>query len=178
MNTQRTPEPAVPAAKPSRTWLKPAVAAAAAVVLLTVAAGVAFLSYSNHQTDEREATRQEYIQVARQAVLNLTTIDPETVKEDVDRILADATGEFQAEFDGRIEPFVSIVREAKVATHGEIIAAGLESESDDGGVVLVAAKSMVTNAGSDEPQPRNFRLRVSVTDVDGRLATSKVEFVP
>ncbi|WP_240963127.1 hypothetical protein [Antrihabitans stalactiti] len=155
-----------------------ALAAAAAVVVVALAAAVVFLTHANDQTDQRDAQRQEYIQAARQVVLDLTTITPDNAKAVVDRILENATGEFKTEFDGRIDPFVSIVREAKVSTNGEIIDAGLESESGDGGVVLVAAKTMVTNAGSDTPQPRNFRLRVSITDVDGRLATSKVEFVP
>ena len=158
-------------------WLL-ATVAAAAVVVVALAAAVVFLTYENHQTAEQDAKRQEYIQAARQVVLDLTTITPDNAKTVVDRILENATGEFKAEFDGRIDPFVSIVREAKVSTNGEIIDAGLESESGDSGVVLVAAKTMVTNAGSDTPQPRNFRLRVIITDVDGRLATSKVEFVP
>ena len=164
--------------KQPRPWLRWALAAAAGIVVLGLVAATVVLGIAKHSADSRDAKRQEFIQAARQTVLNLTTIHPDTAKQDVERILANATGDFKAEFDGRIDPFVSVVEEAKVATDGQIIEAGLESENGDSANVLIAAKSMVTNSGTQEPQPRDFRLRVTITDEDGRMATSKVEFVP
>lgn len=163
-------------------WLLPLLAAAAAAVLVVLAVGVGLLTIANNRaserSDEQAAERDSYVEAAKTTVLNLTTIHADTAKADVDKILDNASGEFLDEFQGRIEPFVSIVRDARVDTDGEIVAAGIESETDGEAVVLVAAKTMVSNAGTDEPQPRTFRMRLTVTDVDGRLTTSKVEFVP
>ncbi len=161
-----------------RPWLRLTLAAAAGIVVLALVAATVVLGIAKHNADSRDAKRQEFMQAARQTVLNLTTIHPETAKQDVERILANATGDFKAEFDGRIDPFVSVVVEAKVATDGQIIESGLESVNGDSANVLVAAKSMVTNSGTQEPQPRDFRLRVTITDEGGHMATSKVEFVP
>lgn len=166
------------AQKEPRPWLRLVLAAAAGIVVLGLVAATVVLGIAKHNADSRDAKRQEFVQAARQTVLNLTTIHPDTAKQDVERILANATGDFKAEFDGRIDPFVSVVVEAKVATDGQIIESGLESENGDSANVLVAAKSMVTNSGTQEPQPRDFRLRVTITDEGGHMATSKVEFVP
>ncbi|TSD96657.1 hypothetical protein FOS14_15685 [Skermania sp. ID1734] len=150
---------------------------AAAIVLVALVGGVAFFGWAKYRADQRDAKRQEFIQAARQTVLNLTTIHPETAKQDVQRILDNATGQFKDEFTGRVDPFVSVVEEAKVATNGQILEAGIEKEYGDSADVLVAAKSMVTNAGTKEPQPRDFRLRITVTEENGHMATSNVEFV-
>lgn len=181
----KTPEVKTAAAQASRAkrqWLIPIVAAVAAAVLVVLAIGVGFLTIANNRTsdraDEQAALRDSYVEAAKTTVLNLTTIHADSAKADVDKILDNASGEFLDEFQGRIEPFVSIVRDAQVDTDGEVLAAGVESEADGEVVVLVAAKTMVRNAGTDEPQPRNFRMRITITDVDGRLTTSKVEFVP
>lgn len=152
--------------------------ALAAVLVVGLVVGVALLVLAKHSAQERDSRRAEYVQAARQSVVNMTTIHKDTAKQDVQRILDGASGEFKAEFDGRVDPFVSIVTEAKVDTDGSIIEAGLESESDGSANVLVAARSTVTNAGDANPSPRDFRLRVTITDTDGKLTTSKVEFVP
>lgn len=170
-----TPPPSTPA-PPSKMrrvtlWL-----AVLAIIVLTAAA--AYLALQLRHADARDAERQQYVQAARQTVVNLTSITPETARDDIDRILSTATGDFEREFDGRIDPFVSVVVEADVATEGEIIEAGLESETDQSATVLVAARTYVTNAALEEPQPRDFRLRVTIVDEEGVLKTSNVEFVP
>ncbi|AEF39344.1 flagellar basal body-associated FliL family protein [Hoyosella subflava] len=152
--------------------------AVALVVIVGLGAAAGYLFFQLRAADARDAQRQDYLQAARQTVLNLTSITPETARDDIDRILATATGEFEREFDGRIDPFVSVVVEANVATEGEIIEAGLESETDSGGTVLLAARTYVTNVAQTEPQPRDFRLRVSIVEEDGVMKTSNVEFVP
>ncbi|MFC4603655.1 hypothetical protein [Rhodococcus kronopolitis] len=166
-------------AAPSRR--RPGLAAVVAGVLVAalVVAGVVLLVDRN-SANERDARRNAFVQTARQTMLNLTTIKPDTAKDDVDRILAGASGTFKSEFDGRQDPFVSVVKEAGVTTEGSIVEAGLESESDDGNsaTVLVAARANVTMPDQAQGGPRDFRMRVTVTDDGGTMTASKVEFVP
>ncbi|MCX5043363.1 hypothetical protein OG921_09285 [Aldersonia sp. NBC_00410] len=150
---------------------------AAIVVLFALLGTTGWLVYEKQQADALDAKRNEFIEAAKVSATNLTSIHVDTAKDDVQRILDNATGEFKEEFDGRVEPFVSVVTEAKVNTDGEVLEAGLESEAGDTGTVLVAVRSMVTNAGTDKPQPRDFRLRITVVDEDDQMKTSKVEFV-
>lgn len=169
---------AVPVPQRSRRPRFAAIASGVLVVAL-IAAGVLLL-IDRSSANERDARRNAFVQTARQTMLNLTTIKPDTAKEDVDRILAGASGEFKSEFDGRQDPFVSVVKEASVTTEGSIIESGLESESDDGksATVLVAARANVTMPDQSQGGPRDFRMRVTVTDDGGTLTASKVEFVP
>ncbi|MBF6211845.1 hypothetical protein IU487_12440 [Nocardia puris] len=153
-------------------------AAAAAVLVLALVAGAVVSVFLTRSIDERDARRAEYVQTARQAILNLTTINADSAKEDIDRILSMASGQFKTEFDGRVDPFLSIVQQAEVRSSGEIVEAALEIDADDSAKVLVAAKQTLTNAGQAEPQTRFYRFRVTVTDTDGGLTASNVEFVP
>ncbi|MFD4181054.1 hypothetical protein [Rhodococcus sp. NPDC058514] len=164
-------------ATPGRRRPTVAMAVAGLLVLALLVAGIVLLIDRNAAND-RDAKRNAFVQTARQTVLNLTTIRPETAKEDVERILAGASGDFKAEFDGRQDPFVSVVKEASVTTEGQIIEAGLESEDGDSAKVLVAARANVTTPDQSQSGPRDFRMRVTVTDDGDRMTASKVEFVP
>ncbi len=176
-----SPDAPAPDAPKQRRPLKSLLAwgvTAVVVVALVVAAVVLLLDQQSAR--ERDDRRQAFVDTARQTVLNLTTIHPETAKEDVDRIIAGASGQFLEEFQGREDPFVGVVRDANVTTEGQVVEAGVEngSETSISANVLVAARTMVSSKEQPEPSPRDFRMRVTVSDVDGKLTASKVEFVP
>lgn len=150
----------------------------ALVLALVLVAAAVWLVFERNAALERDTQRNAFVQTARQTVLNLTTIKPDTAKDDVDRILAGASGEFKSEFDGREDPFVSVVKQAGVTTVGKIIESGFESQDGDTARVLVAARADVSTPDGSENGPRDFRMRVTVTDNDGTMTASKVEFVP
>ncbi|MGQ4616838.1 hypothetical protein [Nocardia sp. R7R-8] len=152
-------------------------AAAAALLVVALVAGAVGSVLATHAAHERDERRAEYVDTARQVIVNLTTIRADTAQQDIDRILALASGEFKTEFDGRVGPFTSIVQQAKVVSSGEIVEAALESDDDRSGRVLVAAKQTLTNAGQAEPQTRYYRFRVTVSRGDSGLTVSDVEFV-
>lgn len=153
-------------------------AVVAGVLVLALVGVAAWLLVERNSAADRDARRDAYVDKARDTVLNLTTIKPDTAKEDVDRILAGASGEFKSEFDGREDPFVSVVKEAGVTTVGKILEAGFESEDGNAAKVLVAARADVSTPDGTQNGPRDFRMRVTVTDDGGTLTASKVEFVP
>ncbi|WP_084655543.1 hypothetical protein [Nocardia altamirensis] len=151
--------------------------AAAAVLVLALVVGAAIAVVQVRSADARAERRTEYVQTARQAVLNLTTIRADSAKQDIDRILAVASGQFKSEFDGRVDPFMNIVQQAKVVSTGEIVEAAVESDDENSAKVLVAAKQTLTNAGQEGPQTRLYRFRVTVDRGDAGLTVSNVEFV-
>ncbi|MFI1462871.1 hypothetical protein [Nocardia carnea] len=168
---------AEPAAK-GGSW-KRIVALAAAAVLVIGLVGAAVVSMIAVQsTEQRDERRAEYVATARQTVINLTTIRADTAKEDIDRILTMASGEFKTEFDGRVDPFAEIVKQAKVQSTGEVVEAAVERDDENSAVILVAAKQTLTNAGAEGEQQRYYRFRVTVQRADdGALTASDVEFV-
>ncbi|WP_051020230.1 hypothetical protein [Nocardia araoensis] len=169
--------PAEPAESERRGVPRILAAAAAALLVVALVAGAVVSVFAMHAAHERDERRAEYVDTAKQAIVNLTTIRADTAKQDIDRILALASGEFKTEFDGRVDPFTSIVQQAKVVSSGEIVEAALESDDDRSGRVLVAAKQTLTNAGQAEPQTRYYRFRVTVSRGDSGLTVSNVEFV-
>ncbi|MGW6119996.1 hypothetical protein ACWFRF_13205 [Nocardia sp. NPDC055165] len=151
--------------------------AAAAVLVLALVVGATFTALAARSGNQDEDLRAQYTQTARQAVINLTTIRADSAKEDIDRILAVASGEFKNEFDGRVDPFMDVVKQAKVVSTGEVVESGIESVDENSAKVLVAAKQMVSNTGSAEPQSRQYRFRITVSKGDSGMTVSKVEFV-
>ncbi|WP_280428770.1 hypothetical protein [Nocardia brasiliensis] len=151
--------------------------AAAALLVLALVVGAGLSVVKARSIDARDERRTEFVQTARQAALNLTTIRADSAKQDIDRILAVASGQFKSEFDGRVDPFLNVVQQAKIVSNGEVVEAALESDDVDSAQVLVAVKQTLTNAGQEGPQTRLYRFRITVSRGDAGLTASKVEFV-
>ena len=158
-------------------WTGPVTVIAGVVVVALIATGV-WLLLDRQSAQDRDERREAFLQAARQTVLNLTSIRAESADADVRRLLAGATGDFKAEFEGREGPFVEVVQQAGVTTSGEIVEAGIQTEDGSCVASLVASRAMVSNVELNEPEARDFRLRVTICDEGGRLLASKVEFVP
>lgn len=170
------PEPAVQGG--SGSWKRVAALAAAAVLVIGLVAAAVVSMVAVQSTEQRDERRSEYVATARQTILNLTTIRADTAEEDIDRILTMASGEFKTEFDGRIDPFTEIVKQAQVRSTGEVVEAAVERDDEKSAVILVAAKQTLTNAGAEGEQQRFYRFRVTVQrGDDGTLTASDVEFV-
>jgi len=171
------PDVAVATPKPPRSNVALATALGL-VVVLALAALAGWLGWGAYQAHKAEQQRALFLQVGKQAAVNLTTIDFEHVDDDVKRILDSATDNFYDDFSRRSQPFIDVVKEAKSKSTGQVSVAGLESETADSAQVLVAVTVNSTNAGAPEQQPRAWRMRISVRDVDGEAKVSNVEFVP
>ena len=137
-----------------------------------------WLGFRAHQSQQAQAKRSQFLQVARQGALNLTTIDWQHADADVRRILDGATGEFYDDFAKRSQPFIDVLRQAKATTVGKITEAGLESETPGSAQALVAVSVQTSNAGETDPVPRAWRMRITVQGVGDQVKVSNVGFVP
>ncbi len=166
-----------PAKQPMSHLRLATIAGLALVVALAGLTGwLGFRAYESHNAEEQ---RNLFLQVGRQAALNLTTINWEQAEADVQRVLDSATGTFYDDFQKRAQPFVEVVKQAQSKSTGTIAEAGLESVSDNEGQVLVAVTVETANAGAPEQQPRAWRMRLTVQQVgDNDAKVSNVEFVP
>lgn len=136
------------------------------------------MAWRYHAAAQDRERAAQFSAVARQGVVNMTTLDFTTPERDVARVLDGATGEFHDDFARRVDDFISVVRDSKVVTKGTVKSTAVESMTDSSAVVLVAATSTVTNAGGAKDEPRNWRLSVTVTRDGDQLKMSKVEFIP
>jgi Mce-associated membrane protein len=150
------------------------------LVTVLAAAGLAgwfgFRAYQDHQTGQQRAL---FLQVGRQAAINLTTIDYQQADADVQRILESATDSFYDDFAKRSQPFVEVVKQAQSKSTGEVTAAGVESMDAGAAQILVAVTVKTSNAGAADQPPRAWRMRVDVKQTGKNEAkVSNVEFVP
>ncbi|MFC5336100.1 YfgM family protein [Mycobacterium branderi] len=149
------------------------------LLVVSALAGVGgWLGYHTYQDRKSLAQRNLYVQVARQAAVNLTTIDHANVDADIRRILESATGTFRDDFQKRSQPFVDVVKKVQSKSEGTAEEAALLSEADDQAQVLVAVSVKTSTAAVPEQEPRRWRLRISVQKTDDSAKVSDVEFVP
>ena len=147
-------------------------------VVVVLAGLVGWFGYRAHQSQQAQAQRSQFIQAARLGALNLTTIDWQRADADVHRILDSATGEFYDDFAKRSQPFIDLVKQAKSISVGTVSEAGLESQTADSAQVLVAVSVTTSYNGAPQPDPRGWRMRISVQKVGDQAKVSNVEFVP
>lgn len=151
------------------------IAGSAAVIALSGVAGwLGFRAYQSHQEQHQ---RHVFLQVGRQAALNLTTIRYTDVDADIERILDSATGEFHDDFQQRSRPFMEVVKRAQTTSEGTVTEAGLESFDGDHAQVLVAVSVKASDPRTGDQQPRLWRMRITVQKVDDAAKVSNVEFV-
>jgi Mce-associated membrane protein len=149
------------------------------LVMVAAVGGVAgWLGYLAYQSHHAQQQRNLYVQIARQAALNLTTINYTQVDADVQRIIDSATGNFRDDFGKRSQPFIEVVKRAQSKSEGSIIEAGLESQSNDQAQVLVALNVNTSIGGVAESQPRAWRMRITVQKAGDDAKVANVEFVP
>ena len=148
------------------------------VVVLGLGALCGWLGYRIHSQGRAEQDRALFLEVGKQAAVNLTTIDYQTAEADVERILDSATGAFRDEFSGRADPLVEVVKKAQSVSSGVVTEAGVESMTADDGKVLVAVTVQTTNRVVTEQQPPSYwRMKLTVSKVGDGAKVSKVDFV-
>ncbi len=179
---EETIEAVEPQTSPARWWRRlpslSATAKAAAVVLICAFAGISgYMVWQDHEASEREQRAASFVAGAKQGIVNMTSLDFNRAKGDVQRVLDSSTGQFRDDFQQRAKDFTSVVEQSKVVTQGTVTAAGLESMDEHSASVLISATSRITNAAGAKDEPRMWRLRVTVTEEGGQYKMSKVDFI-
>jgi Mce-associated membrane protein len=150
---------------------------AGGLIVAVVAGLTGWLGYRAYGKHEAHSRRDLYVQVARQAAVNLTTINYTEVDADVQRIIDLATGGFRDDFQQRSKPFIDVVRAVQSKSEGTVTDAGLESQKGDTAQVLVAVAVKSRTVGGEE-SPREWRMRIGVQTVGDDAKVASVVFVP
>jgi Mce-associated membrane protein len=152
---------------------------AAVIILICAFIGASgYMMWQRHETTERNQRTANFAAGARQGIVNMFSLDFNRAKDDVQRVIDSSTGQFRDDFQQRAKDFTTVVEQSKVVTQGTVNAAAVQSIDGNSALVLVAASSRITNAAGAKDEPRNWRLKVTVTDDAGQYKISKVEFVP
>ncbi len=155
-----------------------AISRAAAIIVVCAFVGASgYMVWKDRDNAERTQRAANFVAGAKQGVINMTSLDFNRAKEDVQRVIDSSTGEFRDDFAQRAKDFTAVVEQSKVVTQGTVNAAALESMNEHSAAVLVSATSKISNAAGAKEEPRVFRLRVTVTEDGGQYKMSKVDFV-
>ncbi|NEW44434.1 hypothetical protein GV792_22555 [Nocardia cyriacigeorgica] len=172
----QTPVKASDSAEAGARWQR-VVAVAAVVLAVAMLAGSAYIMNLRGDIADQQTRRADYVQTAKQALLNITSISAETAEADINRVLEVSAGDLATEYEQRKADYAGIVKKAEVRAKGKVIDAAIESSDDHSAIVLVAVEQTLTNGGADGQQQRQYRFRVTVSDTDKGLAATRMEMV-
>jgi Mce-associated membrane protein len=151
-------------------------------LLVPVAAGVGVWQWQASRLDEAQASRADdraALNAATQETLAWASVDYRTADDYVTTVEEHATGDFLKQFqesEKALRQLLATNRSVQVPTipQGGV---GLVERDGDEAKVLVAMDATVTNKASKTPQPRQYRLLVTLDQVDGDWLTSGLEFI-
>jgi Mce-associated membrane protein len=180
------PDAAIESATPTvesapRSFWRPLRWVAGTLTVLAIAGLVTLsvLMVLNHQkVQARQERANQFIAAGRQGVVTLMSLNFNSIDDDIKKILDNSTGEFKEDFEGKAKDFSKVAKESKVITEASTTAAGLESMTDNDAVVLVAARTKVTNSAGAVQEPRSWRLTINLVREGDQIKMSKVDFAP
>ncbi|MGV0580202.1 hypothetical protein ABQF17_06805 [Mycolicibacterium elephantis] len=146
--------------------------------LVAVAALGAWLGYRDYGNRANQQRHDLFLQAARQAAVNLTSISYKDVDADLQLIADNSTGSFRDDFRQRAPVFAEFVKQIKSVSEGTVSEVGVESEHGDSAQVIVAVTVQSSSAEGVSQQPRHWRMRIGVQKADSTVKVTNVEFVP
>ena len=136
--------------QPRRRWGLP-LAATVSALLMVAALTVSTLMLISHQSRERAAAKdREVLSYVKWFMVDFTSIDPFHANDYIDRILAQATGDFAKQYHDKANEILLQVARAEPTT-GAVLDAGVERWNDDGSANVLVATG-VTSKSPDEKQ--------------------------
>jgi Mce-associated membrane protein len=178
--TTEPPERETPSARRRfrRPRLRTLISALALVLVVALLAATGYMTWQHHQANEQRQRGADFAAAARQGVVTLMSLDFNKAKEGVQQIVDDSTGPFKTDFEAQADTMVKAVQDSKVVATASVSAVAVQSMTSDSAVVLIAAKSEVTNSTGANKEPRMWRLSVTVARDGSQIKLSRVEFVP
>ncbi|WP_067681979.1 hypothetical protein [Nocardia miyunensis] len=200
---QADPEPESDAPQPhtGRRYLAIRIAAGLLSLIFVAGCVAGGWSMSGHHTVVRNNDHdQQIMQFSMDAVAQLISTDSADAGGYVDRVLANSTGQWHDEFDARKRSVLDTMQASGGVSTGHGVAAGIERHNRDGSItVMVVATSQTSvplpqsnqapgpdqashslalpNGVQVKTEPKQYQLRVDITEVGGKYKLSKVGFV-
>ncbi|KAA1421888.1 hypothetical protein F0U44_06370 [Nocardioides humilatus] len=150
-----------------------------ALVALTVIAlaAVAWQGLVMYQDREDDAQRDAAVAVARDQVLDLTTLDSESIDDKLEAMGKRLSGDFKRQFDGFADTFADVVADDNIRATGEVKSVAVDQFDGESAVVLVATSAEVAHGKSDKTTAKDYRVRVELDRKGDDWLITGMEFV-
>ena len=148
------------------------------IVLASASLGASgYMVWQHHTIVHKRQLAQEYAAAARQGVTTLMSIDPNHARESIQRIIDASSDPMKTQIAAMSSLMVKTAEDSKVSSTVNVEAVAVESLTDNSAVVLVAAKSDVTDPDNKKRPPQPWRVTVDLVREGNQLKMSKVEFL-
>ena len=155
--------------------------AALALLLPVLVAGGLFVWQDGERDAAADSAAEDRaaLNAATLQTLNWASVDYRDVDTFVAKVQAGATGDFAKQFEESEKALRELIESNESVQVPTIPngGAGLLERRGDEARVLIVMDAQVTNTSAETPQPRQYRLQVTVSKVDGRWLTSQLEFI-
>jgi Mce-associated membrane protein len=151
-------------------------------LLVPVAVSLGVWQWQASELREAQASRdedREALNAATRQTLAWASVDWRAVDEYVASVEEGATGEFLKQFEeseDALRELLQANKSVQVPTIPEG-GAGLLERDGDQARVLIAMDATVTNREAKTPQPRQYRLQVTMVNEGGEWLTAGLEFI-
>ena len=126
--------------KPSRPQRFPLLVTLAALLTAGALAGCAWMLVSQIRSDDAAEKNRAVLSYVSSFMTDFTSVDPYHANDYVDRVLAQATGDFQKQYEGSANEILFQIAQGD-RTRGTVLGAGVDRWNDDGSAnVLVATE--------------------------------------
>lgn len=176
-------EPAAAAGPEATSWRPANLVLIVVALMLVAASAVLFVRGAQAAPGESraETMSRQYRAVtkaARTETLAFLTVDYRRMDPLIAKVLAGATGTFKQQYSQTKVTLKASAQQSLARSTGKVLAVGISDVDDTNAVVFVAADSKVANkATKGKPQPRYYRLKLTMVRKGGRWLTSNLQFV-
>jgi Mce-associated membrane protein len=153
------------------------------VVVLALGAGLgAALTWRAHGDRADAATHQErygaVLAAANTEVKAFVNLRYDRAAASVDAVAGGATGDFRSHYSRSAHHVIRVLRHNRSAMTGRVVWSGVTDLAATRATVIAATTGTVSNVRTKgAPEPREFRLRVTLVRQGARWLTSDIEFV-
>lgn len=149
----------------------------AVLLLLLVVAVVcaAVFGWKLQARNDEQAAGQAAMAAAKDYAVALTSIDYQHLDADVSTVLNGATGSFKDEYSQSAAQLKPLLQQAKSVSKGHVVAASVQSASDDHAVVMLFVDAQITNVTNPQPRVDRNRILMTMDRVGGHWLASKVD---
>jgi Mce-associated membrane protein len=147
------------------------------VLLLALAAGALVGALKLREYVQKDNARAAALTAARTEALNLTSIDAQAIDNDLQRVLAGATGGFKTDFAQRSKDLKTVLTENQVSAEGKVLEAALVRADTETATALVVVDSNVKNKAAPAGRSNTYRMQLDLERHGGRWLTSALQFV-
>jgi Mce-associated membrane protein len=115
---------------------------------------------------------------AREETLAFLTVDYRNMDPLIAKVVAGATGTFRQQYSQAKANLKTSAQQSLAVSSGKVLSVGIGEISGSDAVAFVAADSQVSNKSTKgKPQPRYYRLKLTMTREGGTWRTSNLQFV-